>query len=139
PRNYRPSTSIRGSSIPPPFFVAALALIVAFPGNSLDKDMGAEKPTLKICGEIYQPSRREILGYLFSYLSGISIILYLMGGALVSVVSSKNTFAFFHNYYFCFIVKSIYIGLIFHLLCSTLISLHFLGNFLSSSKLSRSN
>ncbi len=67
-----------------PFFVAALALVAGFPGEALDKPMGGLQPSLVVAGERYFPTRRELLGYLFAYLAGLSVLTYLTGGAMIA-------------------------------------------------------
>ena len=125
-----------------PFFVAALALVAAFPGEALDRRMGGLQPTMIVEGEHYHPTRREILGYLFAYLAGLSVVVYLVGGVVVALCNPyPPTFirllAVDLHGWISFLMKGLYTGVMLHLFATTLLGLHFLGNFLSASQTAR--
>lgn len=125
-----------------PFFVAALALVAGFPGEALDRPMGGVQPYLLVAGEAHNPTRRELLGYLFAYLAGLSVLTYLGGGV---VVSASNPIAqpalvwlgtCLHGFA-GLTLKAAYGAILIHLFATTLLGLHFLGNFLTSSRIAR--
>lgn len=125
-----------------PFFWAALALVVGFPGEALDRPMGGVQPFLVVGGEPHNPTRREMLGYLFAYLAGLSVLTYLGGGL---IVAGSNPIAqpvlvwlgtVLHG---CvgIALKAVYGAILIHLFGTMLLGLHFLGNFLPSSRIAR--
>lgn len=125
-----------------PFFVAALALVAAFPGQALDLHMGGLQPSLRMGGEEYRPTRREILGYLFAYLAGLSVIVYLVGGFVVSLCNpTPQVFIRVLNNHLHgwipYLLKGLYGAVLLHLFATTMLGLHFLGNFLSASQITR--
>ncbi len=126
-----------------PFFVAALALVSGFPGEALDKPMGGQQPFLYVNGHEYCPTRRELLGYLFAYLAGLSVILYAVG-AIVSAAANPHPahalvwLATSFDGWPASMLKALYCASLLHLMAVTLLGLHFLGNFLSGSTLARS-
>jgi hypothetical protein len=127
-----------------PFFVAALALVAGFPGEALDRPMGGVRPYLVVAGDKHVPSRRELLGFLFAYLAGLSILTYLGGGM---VIAASNPTAqhvliwlgtLMHGSVgLC--LKAAYGAILINLFGTTLLGLHFLGNFLTSSRIERSS
>jgi len=122
-----------------PFFVAALALVAGFPGDALDQPMGGLPPYLLVAGERYFPTRRELLGYLFAYLAGLSVLTYLGGGTIIAALNPAPNpialwFAVALNGYLRLCMKAAYGALLIHLFAVTLLGLHFLGNYLASSR-----
>lgn len=127
-----------------PFFVAALALIAGFPGDALDKPMGGIRPYLRVVGEEHYPTRRQLLGYLFAYLSALTILTYLSGGLIIAASNPVPQAVLLwlaraaHGYVgLC--IKGAYGALLIHVFAVTLLGLHFLGNFMTSSMISRDN
>jgi hypothetical protein len=125
------------------FFVAALALVAGFPGDALDRPMGGIRPHFAGVDEPIFPTRREVLGYLFAYLSAVSIIMYLCGGFMMSIVNPAQvswlkSFLEFTDGWGRVVVAACYGGVLLHLFGTTLLGLHYLGNFMSGSRLSRS-
>ncbi len=125
-----------------PFFVAALALVAAFPGEALDRRMGGLQPFTIVEGEHYNPTRREILGYLFAYLAGLSVIVYLAGAVIVAICNPSRPMLVVLltvtlRGWIPFLMKGLYTGVMLHLFATTLLGLHFLGNFLSASQTAR--
>ena len=125
-----------------PFFVAALALVAGFPGEALDFPMGGISPYLIVAGETYIPSRRELLGYLFAYLAALSVLTYLGGGIVVAASNPSPQYALIwlgtvQHGYIGICLKATYGAILIHLFGITLLGLHFLGNFLTSSRNAR--
>jgi hypothetical protein len=120
-----------------PFFVAALVLVSGFPGEPLDRPMGGFQPYLIVAGDHYLPTRRELLGYLFAYLAGLSVLTYLAGGLIIAASNPSPQPALvwlgaaIHGYV-AVCLKASYGALLIHLFGITLLGLHFLGNFLTS-------
>lgn len=126
-----------------PFFVAALALVAGFPGDTLDEPVGALQPYYMVAGQRIYPSRRATLSYLFAYLAGVSILLYLAGGLAVALSNPRDTsplaaLGLLRGGWISVIAKATYGALVLHVFAVTLLGLHFLGNFMSASKLARS-
>ncbi|WP_156963866.1 hypothetical protein [Muricoccus aerilatus] len=124
------------------FFVAALALVAGFPGDALDRPMGGIRPHFDGLDEPIFPTRREVLGYLFAYLSALSIIMYLGGGLILSIINPSQVeilrkILSSTNGWGRLVVAAGYCGMLFHLFGTTLLGLHYLGNFMAGSRLSR--
>jgi hypothetical protein len=124
------------------FFIAALALVSGFPGDALDRPMGAVQPYFMIGAVRVNPTRRELLGYLFAYLVGITVILYFVGALAVAALHPHpQPFMVWLRTagegWAGVILKALYVGALLHMLAVTLLGLNFLGNFLSGSVLSR--
>jgi hypothetical protein len=125
------------------FFIAALALVATFPGDVLDRPMGGTAPTLRDSeGDEYAPTRREFFGMMFGYLSAVSLAMYAVGAFAMSLVNPlpNSLVAALYgaaNGYLVVALKAFYVGAVAHLLATTLLSLHFLSGFLSSSALPR--
>ena len=125
-----------------PFFVAALTFVAAFPRSTLDEPMGGVRPYRFVAGEEYYPTRRELLGCLFSYLSALCILTYVGGALLITASNSApqpmllSRSGALHDY-LGLASKSAYGALLIHLLATTLLGLHFLGNFMTSSTIHR--
>lgn len=125
-----------------PSFVAALALVASFPGDALDRQMGGVAPHFNTADGPYSPRRREVLGHLFAYQAGLGTFVYLIGGCimaasnpnLVSILVKLNEGGY---EWILQLLAVIYISVVSHLFAVTLLGLHFLGNFLSGSRLSR--
>lgn len=125
------------------FFIAALALIASFPGEALDKPMGGVPPKIvESDGDDYEPTRREFFGIMFAYLSAVCVILYVLGAFAMSAANPTPNaaglwFATAMNGWLSIAGKAIYAGAVVHVLSTTLLSLHFLGGYLSSSRTAR--
>ena len=127
-----------------PFFVAALALVAGFPGEALDKPMGGLQPYLLMADDKYYPSRRQLLGYLFAYLAGLSLLTYMVGAFMVAATHPYSLrairwFSTGQHGYVASLLKALYGAILIHLFAVTLLGLHFLGNFMSASGLSRAS
>jgi hypothetical protein len=124
------------------FFIAALALVAGFPTDALDRPMGAVRPKIVLGdGDEIEPSRREFFGILFSYLSALSVILYGVGALAMSLASSDGAAVAYlrtaGDGWPMFALKAAYVAALGHFLAVTFFSLHFLGGFLSSSRVPR--
>lgn len=125
-----------------PSFVAALVLVAGFPGDALDKPMGADPPYINTEHGKHFPSRRELFGLLFSYLAALGIIMYMLGSIAIVIFQLKLaqdsvSFILFHASWASRVYSAVYCAALIHLFSVTFLGLHFLGNFLSASRLKR--
>ncbi|WP_340699972.1 hypothetical protein [Vibrio harveyi] len=105
------------------FFVASLAAVATFQRQGMDETMQGTPP--KLNGKSL--TRREFLCFMFGYLAFISIVTYLISGvaglalpAIKSMLSSSG-YDFFQS-----IGLLVYLVVIFNILTTTLLALHFL-------------
>ena len=123
----------------PGFFISALAAVSTFNRAEMDETMPAPAPTVRIHhrGNMVEIelTRRMFLSYLFSYLSVLSLLLFVVSSALPSAIDNihyvvRRTFSYGSSedilFYIYNIISFIFVYFCFSLIVSMLHGIYFL-------------
>lgn len=104
------------------FYIASMAAVATFQKEGMDDKLDGKSTTLN--GK--SVSRRQFLTYLFGYLAYMSILMYFMGGFAQLAHSSFTSWVTTANYLFKLAIVWVYFLLIFNILCTTVLGMHFM-------------
>ncbi|ENM5837650.1 hypothetical protein NTE16_001797 [Vibrio mimicus] len=104
------------------FYIASMAAVATFQKEGMDDKLDGKATTLN--GK--SVSRRQFLTYLFGYLAYMSILMYFIGGFAQLAHSSFSAWAASTHYIFKSLIVCSYFFIIFNILCTTVVGMHFM-------------
>ncbi|MEH0785451.1 hypothetical protein H4F26_21935 [Vibrio alginolyticus] len=104
------------------FYIASMAAVATFQKEGMDEKLDGKAP--KLNGKAV--SRRQFLTYLFGYLAYMSILMYFAGGFAQLAKTNFTAWVTSSHYIFKTSIVFAYFLLLFNILCTTVLGMHFM-------------